>query len=337
MKYQDLCDGVRAYHDIDTAYGMVQKYDAILQIPYTLRYKDGLTGYTDDLESTFCELQLLGHGYSEGKKYDILIWNILLPGHTDWMVGHCETNFSRDKSPFTKSCDLLRSQDAKNLYRLSHLNHRKTLLANQALDESHPNNSNDTNDKDKNDHNNVATMRQQDDLCIPTSLWKAMDEQMQEHINKLHRELKQQTTLSTNNPGRDASTKKGPSISCQYSNPQRHDGTKAHMVESDSNDHNSEDEDTGTEEPLAQLSALLKASRMASLHTYPDSATRYGFAITTTEITTWLQLMEVPIPVLVVMVGVFTVLIYTGKPTLLVLILLVLRNVVSILAPWTQW
>ena len=72
---------------------LVQKYEAALQLPYTLQYKNGLTGYTDDLENAFCELQLLGHGYTKNNKYIILIHKIFIPGHTDWMVGHCKTYF----------------------------------------------------------------------------------------------------------------------------------------------------------------------------------------------------------------------------------------------------
>jgi hypothetical protein len=76
---------------------LIQYYENIVNKKYHHDQADGITGFVDKLEDSFAELGSLDENYSDRKKFQFMMRNLLVVGLTDWMVGHCESRLCRQE------------------------------------------------------------------------------------------------------------------------------------------------------------------------------------------------------------------------------------------------
>jgi hypothetical protein len=129
-------------------------------------------------------LESLDEKYMDRKKFQFLTRHLLVVGLTDWMVGHCDSNYMGLDESFRNSCKWLRSKDAQSNYSSSHKASRKARITKTENDTV-----NEQSDLDflamymnANYNNSSRGFNGRERLDVPFLLWKLFDPSTQKVI-----------------------------------------------------------------------------------------------------------------------------------------------------------
>jgi hypothetical protein len=113
-------DGMRAWVDIVREFDiggnrdvLIEKYETQVSTTYHCDYTGGITGFVQDYEDAFVQLEFLNVLYDDQRRMLLLLRNLMIPEDTDWMVSHCKDKYRND---FTEACCWLQSKDARRVF-----------------------------------------------------------------------------------------------------------------------------------------------------------------------------------------------------------------------------